>query len=246
LCIDAAFVKLKLGKIEEAKKDMESVKPQGKSVLYQQLWFPSFQLFQLQLALQDHKLILAKTLVDQLSCTPVNIQIEHDTKLTEIRLDLLQGNSSVAVQKSSDQLNSSIVLDIDPVYQIQYMLLYARALGTADYTRVFTLAFRTMELAERKNLVPLQLEAVLLLCRVFNSQKHFSDTAYLLDLAMPKLLECNWVGLIGEAYELLSDATVGQAGLLKDENARKNLLERALYYTSEAGKCRYKALPYEF
>lgn len=236
----SAFLKLKEGRVKEAQADMDSIRPANRSALYEQFWFPRGQLFQVHIALLENKLILARALINQLlSYTSADIQIEQEAKLADIRLDLLQGNTSTAVEKLSEQLDRAVHLNLDSLYHIQYMLLYIRAMGTSDYTRVFTVILRAMRLAEKKNLVPLRLEALLLLCRVFNAQKNYTDSASLLDLAMPRVFECGWIALIGEAYELLADAAVGQAGLLKQEEERRVLLEQGLYYISEASRCKY-------
>lgn len=190
---------------------LDSLKPLAElSSSYSHVWMPAVLLLKLQHATKLCKFHEARSLLHQLRGYDWdNANLEQEIQIAEIQLEFWVDNHTKALGLAWHALTRSLEFEIDIVFQLRYMLLYTRILiATDEPERAFSLVLKHLLTAQKASLQTLCLEAVVILASILNRKMLNKESLAVIDSNMPAILESGNIELVGEAFEVLADASL--------------------------------------
>lgn len=197
------------------------------------VYAPRLLLHKLHQALDGNYLDFARKYLGELqSFAADGTAICFDAKACEVRLETACGNYARATKCALSGVSATTSENADVADQLQFLLLYAQCLLATDLpSRALSLVMRGLILADESNHTLAVLEFAVILGVVLNHLERYSGALSTIDAFMPQILETENAELIGDAYDVLADGTIGIAGSPPDSDR----VLRALKYNIEAG-----------
>lgn len=200
------------GEIDQTFVLMENLEPLAStSPTYLHVWLPALLLLKTKRSMNEHKLHEARMLLEKLTGFDWDdSNLQQEMKIVGIKLESLSENYSKALRLAYEALDQSLKYELDIVFQLRYVILYARVLlSTFQPERAFTLVLRYLTVAQQASLQSLSLEAVVVLASILNAKSLNKESLAIIDSNIPAILEGGDVELIAEAYEVIADASLG-------------------------------------
>ncbi|KAK9318673.1 anaphase-promoting complex subunit 5-domain-containing protein [Lipomyces starkeyi] len=214
----SAYTLVNCGRYDDALMvlaDIESTA--SRSLRIHQIWVTYKTLIMFKRAIRNERMNEVEALSKQLNSMPgVTEDCRLDINFAQIEYHTRCGNRELALTLSSQYLDSSVADDLDLYNQLVYMMQYSRImLLLGRPLRSYTLLMRCISIAEKSSLVPAIMEAVCMICEIFNSIKSHQQVLAILDATIPYIVECENAELLGKAYYETAKAIIGASDLLE-------------------------------
>ncbi|KAK9322084.1 anaphase-promoting complex subunit 5-domain-containing protein, partial [Lipomyces orientalis] len=202
----SAYTLVTCGQYDHALKiiaDIESTA--SRSLRIHQIWVTYKTLILFKRAIRNERMNEVETLSKRLNSMPgVTEDCHLDINVAQIEYYTRSGNTELALTLSAQYLDSAVADDLDLYNQ----LLVGRPL------RGYTLLMRCISIAEKSSLVPAIMEALCMICEIFNAIKNHQQVLAILDATIPYIVECENAELLGKAYYETAKAIIGAGDLL--------------------------------
>ncbi|KAL9100514.1 MAG: hypothetical protein Q9163_004120 [Psora crenata] len=166
----------------------------------------------------------------------VSQELSYSVTLLKIDLEMRRHDHTRAME-ILEELAERVEDDEADIYiRTKVMVVKARIYSGAGIPQKgFSVAVRAANIALDAHILPVLWEAICAICAILHSTGEFEGSLKLLEVILPRVLECEDCDLAGYAYSLLADTHVGIAGSAEEESLqRKEQLLRALFYLDKA------------
>ncbi|KAK9248480.1 anaphase-promoting complex subunit 5-domain-containing protein [Lipomyces tetrasporus] len=192
----SAYTLVNCGRYDHALKiltDIESTA--SRSLRIHQIWVTYKTLILFKRAIRNERMNEVEALSKRLNSMPgVTEDCHLDINVAQIEHYTRSGNTELALTLSAQYLDSALV---------------GRPL------RGYTLLMRCISIAEKSSLVPAIMEALCMICEIFNAIKNHQQVLAILDATIPYIVECENAELLGKAYYETAKAIIGASDLLQ-------------------------------
>ncbi|KAK9434070.1 anaphase-promoting complex subunit 5-domain-containing protein [Lipomyces doorenjongii] len=214
----SAYTLVNCGRYDDALKVLSDIESTAsRSLRIHQIWVTYKTLIMFKRAIRNERMNEVEALSKRLNSMPgVTEDCRLDINFAQIEYYTRCGNTELALTLSSQYLDSSVADDLDLYNQLVYMMQYSRImLLLGRPLRGYTLLMRCMSIAEKSSLVPAIMEALCMICEIFNSIKSHQQVLAILDATIPYIVECENAELLGKAYYETAKAIIGASDLLE-------------------------------